>query len=158
MCDCLGGGVIGDLSGFASSIFKRGISLVQVPTTLLAQVDSSIGGKTGINSSEGKNMIGTFYQPKLVLIDPTTLKSLPHRHLVAGYAEILKYSLIMNAKFFSWLENSHKIINLTDMNLVMYAIKESCRSKAIIVQKDEKEKIYVQYSTLGTLLLMPLRQ
>lgn len=105
--DCviaLGGGVIGDLSGFASSIFKRGISLVQVPTTLLAQVDSSIGGKTGINSSEGKNMIGTFYQPKLVLIDPTTLKSLPHRHLVAGYAEILKYSLIMNAKFFSWLE------------------------------------------------------
>ncbi len=142
--DCviaLGGGVIGDLSGFASSIFKRGVCLVQIPTTLLAQVDSSIGGKTGINSSEGKNMIGTFYQPKLVLIDPTTLKSLPHRHLVAGYAEILKYSLIMNAKFFSWLEkNSHAIINLTDMNLVMYAIKESCRSKAIIVQKDEKEK------------------
>ena len=142
--DCviaLGGGVIGDLSGFTSSIFKRGVSLVQIPTTLLAQVDSSIGGKTGINSSEGKNMNGTFYQPKLVLIDPTTLKSLPHRHLVAGYAEILKYSLIMNAKFFSWLEkNSHAIINLTDMNLVMYAIKESCRSKAIIVQKDEKEK------------------
>jgi len=142
--DCviaLGGGVIGDLSGFASSIYKRGVNLVQIPTTLLAQVDSSIGGKTGINSSEGKNMIGTFYQPKLVLIDPITLKSLPHRHLVAGYAEILKYSLIMNAKFFSWLEkNSHSIINLTDLNLVMYAIKESCRSKAIIVQKDEKEK------------------
>jgi len=142
--DCviaLGGGVIGDLSGFASSIFKRGVNLVQIPTTLLAQVDSSIGGKTGINSIEGKNMIGTFYQPKLVLIDPITLKSLPHRHLVAGYAEILKYSLIMNKKFFSWLEkNSHAVINLTDMNLVMHAIKESCRSKAIIVQKDEKEK------------------
>jgi 3-dehydroquinate synthase len=142
--DCviaLGGGVIGDLSGFASSIFKRGLNLVQIPTTLLAQVDSSIGGKTGINSEEGKNMIGTFYQPKLVLIDPTTLKSLPSRHLVAGYAEILKYALIMNSKFFAWLEkNSHAIINLTDLNAVMYAIKESCKSKAIIVQKDEKEK------------------
>ena len=142
--DCiiaLGGGVIGDLSGFAGSIFKRGINLVQIPTTLLAQVDSSIGGKTGINSREGKNMIGTFYQPKLVLIDPHTLKSLPHRHLVAGYAEILKYALIMNSRFFSWLEkNSRGIINLTDMDQVMYAIKESCKSKAIIVQKDEKEK------------------
>ena len=142
--DCLialGGGVIGDLSGFASSIFKRGINLVQIPTTLLAQVDSSIGGKTGINSSEGKNMIGTFYQPKLVLIDPLTLKSLPRRHLVAGYAEILKYALIMNRKFFSWLEkNSHDIINLTHINQVMYAIKESCKSKATIVQRDEKEK------------------
>ena len=142
--DCviaLGGGVIGDLSGFAGSIFKRGLNLVQIPTTLLAQVDSSIGGKTGINSKEGKNMIGTFYQPKLVLIDPTTLKSLPHRHLVAGYAEILKYALIMNKKFFSWLEkNSHSIINLTDINLLMHAIKESCKSKAIVVQKDEKEK------------------
>ena len=142
--DCiiaLGGGVIGDLSGFAGSIFKRGINLVQIPTTLLAQVDSSIGGKTGINSREGKNMIGTFYQPKLVLIDPHTLKSLPHRHLVAGYAEILKYALIMNSRFFSWLEkNSQAIINLTHMDLVMYAIKESCKSKAIIVRKDEKEK------------------
>ena len=142
--DCviaLGGGVIGDLSGFAGSIFKRGINLVQIPTTLLAQVDSSIGGKTGINSREGKNMIGTFYQPKLVLIDPLTLKSLPHRHLVAGYAEILKYALIMNSRFFSWLEkNSQAIINLTHMDLVMYAIKESCKSKVIIVQKDEKEK------------------
>ena len=142
--DCviaLGGGVIGDLSGFASSIFKRGVNFVQIPTTLLAQVDSSIGGKTGINSSEGKNMIGTFYQPKLVLIDPITLKSLPHRHLIAGYAEILKYALIMNKKFFSWLEkNSDSIINLTDINLLMHAIKESCKSKAIVVQKDEKEK------------------
>ncbi len=142
--DCviaLGGGVIGDLSGFAGSIYKRGVNLVQIPTTLLAQVDSSIGGKTGINSSEGKNMIGTFYQPKLVLIDPITLKSLPHRHLVAGYAEILKYALIMNSKFFTWLEkNSHSIINLTNINLAMHAIKESCKSKAIIVQKDEKEK------------------
>jgi 3-dehydroquinate synthase len=142
--DCviaLGGGVIGDLSGFAGSIFKRGLNLVQIPTTLLAQVDSSIGGKTGINSEEGKNMIGTFYQPKLVLIDPTTLKSLPRRHLIAGYAEILKYALIMNSKFFTWLEkNSHAILNLSDLNTVMYAIKESCTSKAIIVQKDEKEK------------------
>jgi 3-dehydroquinate synthetase len=107
----------------------------------LAQVDSSIGGKTGINSIEGKNMIGTFYQPKMVLIDPTTLKSLPRRHLIAGYAEVLKYALIMNSKFFSWLEkNSKAIINLSDLKIVQQAIKESCKSKAIIVQKDEKEK------------------
>ena len=100
----LGGGVVGDLSGFAASIFKRGIKFIQIPTTLLSQVDSSIGGKTGINNKYGKNLIGTFFQPDLVIIDLETLKTLPQRHIVAGFAEILKYSLIMNSKFFSWLE------------------------------------------------------
>jgi 3-dehydroquinate synthase len=142
--DCviaLGGGVIGDLTGFAASIFKRGLNLIQIPTTLLAQVDSSIGGKTGINSVEGKNMIGTFYQPKIVLIDPSTLKTLSKRQIIAGYAEILKYALIMNKPFFKWLKiNSQTLINLTNLNIVSHAIKESCKAKAYVVAKDEKEK------------------
>ena len=108
---CLGGGVIGDLVGLTSSILLRGIDFVQIPTTLLSQVDSSVGGKTAINSKLGKNLIGTFYQPKAVLISLNTLKSLPYRQIISGYAEILKYSLIKDNTFFFWLKkNGHKIM------------------------------------------------
>ncbi len=137
----LGGGVIGDLAGFAASIFKRGISFVQIPTTLLSQVDSSVGGKTGINNSFGKNLIGTFYQPDFVLIDTETLRTLPKRELIAGSAEILKYSLIMNKKFFNWLNiNFQKIILQKNDMVTEKAIYESCKCKSVIVKKDEKEK------------------
>ena len=136
----LGGGVIGDLSGFAASIFKRGINFVQIPTTLLSQVDSSVGGKTGVNNNYGKNLVGTFYHPKFVLIDTNTLSTLPKREIIAGFAEILKYSLIMNAKFFLWLKNNGKnIINKGNHKIISKAIYESCKCKAIIVKKDEKE-------------------
>lgn len=142
--DCiiaLGGGVIGDLSGFAASIFKRGIHFIQIPTTLLAQVDSSIGGKTGVNAREGKNMIGSFYQPRFVLIDPDTLNSLSVRDLFSGFAEVLKYGLIMNKNFFEWLEkNAYEMLFTRDIKLLTYAIKESCKCKALVVEKDEKEK------------------
>ncbi len=142
--DCiiaLGGGVVGDLSGFAASIFKRGIHFIQIPTTLLAQVDSSIGGKTGVNAREGKNMIGSFYQPRFVLIDPDTLNSLSVRDLFSGFAEVLKYGLIMNKNFFEWLEkNAYEMLFTRDIKLLTYAIKESCKCKALVVEKDEKEK------------------
>jgi len=142
--DCiiaLGGGVIGDLSGFAASIFKRGIHFIQIPTTLLSQVDSSIGGKTGVNAREGKNMIGSFYQPRFVLIDPDTLNSLSVRDLFSGFAEVLKYGLIMNKNFFEWLEkNAYEMLFTRDIKLLTYAIKESCKCKALVVEKDEKEK------------------
>ena len=137
----LGGGVVGDLSGFASSIFKRGIKFIQIPTSLLAQVDSSIGGKTGINNKYGKNLIGTFSQPEFVMIDLSTLKTLPSREFVSGFAEILKYSLIMNSKFFVWLEkNSHHILKKKKLSIIQKAVLESCNCKSIIVKKDEKEK------------------
>ena len=137
----LGGGVVGDVAGFAASIFKRGIDFVQIPTTLLAQVDSSVGGKTGVNNNHGKNLIGTFYHPKFVLIDIDVLKSLPKREMISGFAEILKYSLIMNEKFFLWLcKKSAHIINLTKLASVLKAINVSCKSKSIVVNKDEKEK------------------
>jgi 3-dehydroquinate synthase len=141
--DCvvaLGGGVIGDLSGFAASIFKRGINFVQIPTTLLSQVDSSVGGKTGINNSHGKNLIGTFYQPNFVLIDTDTLHSLPKREMVAGFAEILKYSLILDKTFFNWLYKNGKKILSKNYNLISHAIYKSCKFKAYVVKKDEKEK------------------
>jgi len=142
--DCiiaLGGGVVGDLSGFAASIFKRGIHFIQIPTTLLAQVDSSIGGKTGVNAREGKNMIGSFYQPRFVLIDPDTLNSLSVRDLFSGFAEVLKYGLIMSKNFFEWLEkNAYEMLFTRDTKLLTYAIRESCKCKALIVEKDEKEK------------------
>ncbi len=142
--DCivaLGGGVIGDLVGFASSVFKRGINFVQIPTTLLAQVDSSVGGKTGINNKFGKNLIGTFFQPNFVLIDIDTLSSLPKREMIAGFAEILKYSLILDKKFFNWLnKNGDKIIKRKSQNLISNAIFKSCKYKAYVVKKDEKEK------------------
>tara|TARA_B100001027_G_scaffold72912_2_gene49738 strand:+ start:18123 stop:19235 length:1113 start_codon:yes stop_codon:yes gene_type:complete len=144
--DCivaLGGGVIGDLAGFASSIFKRGINFVQVPTTLLSQVDSSVGGKTGINNKFGKNVIGSFYQPNFVLIDINTLYSLPQREMVAGFAEILKYSMILDKKFFNWLfKNGKKIIEQKNQRLISTAIYKSCKYKSFVVSKDERENDY----------------
>ena len=136
----LGGGVVGDIVGFAASVFKRGINFVQVPTTLLAQVDSSVGGKTGVNNNYGKNLIGTFYHPKFVLIDIKVLFTLPKREMISGFAEVLKYSLIMNRKFFFWLCNyGNEIISRVNNQALLKAIEISCKSKSIIVGKDEKE-------------------
>ena len=141
--DCLisvGGGITGDVSGFASSIFKRGIKFINVPSTLLAQVDSSIGGKTGINSKYGKNLIGSFYQPSLVLSDLDFLKSLPKREIICGYGEILKHSLILNKKFFLFLDkNANKILNLKSP-FIEKSIYQSCLIKKKIIEIDEKEK------------------
>jgi len=141
--DCLisiGGGITGDISGFAASLFKRGLKFINIPTTLLSQVDSSIGGKTGINTKYGKNLIGSFYQPNLVISDIQFLKTLPKREIVCGYAEILKHSLISNKNFFNFLnKNSNKIFNLSSP-FIEKAIYESCKIKKNIVQKDEKEK------------------
>lgn len=135
-----GGGVIGDLAGFAASILLRGLPFVQIPTTLLAMVDSSVGGKTGINSPHGKNLIGSFYQPHAVLIDPTVLTTLPHRQLLAGYAEVVKYGLIADADFFAWLEH-HGAAALKDKDLAKLSciIEKSCAHKATIVGMDERE-------------------
>ena len=141
--DCLislGGGITGDVSGFAASIFKRGLKFINIPTTLLAQVDSSIGGKTGINSKYGKNLIGSFYQPSLVITDTMFLNSLSKREIICGYGEILKHSLIDNKKFFNFLnENLNKILNLSSP-FIEKAIYESCKIKKRVVEKDEKEK------------------
>ena len=146
---CIGGGVIGDLVGLVSSLLLRGIKFVQIPTTLLAQVDSSVGGKTAINSKLGKNLIGSFYQPKAVLISLNTLKNLPHRQIISGYAEILKYSLIKDNAFFFWLKkNGQKIISL-DNRCLIYAIKKSCQIKSKIVSEDEKEKGIREILNLG---------
>jgi len=135
----LGGGVIGDLTGFAAAIVKRGCGFVQIPTSLLAQVDSSVGGKTAINSSVGKNLIGSFNQPRFVLIDPLVLNSLPDRELRAGYAEVVKYGLINDASFFRWCEaNSEQLFN-RDPDALSEAIIHSVRAKALIVGEDEKE-------------------
>ena len=142
--DCiisLGGGILSDLSGFAASLIKRGIKLINIPTTLLAQVDASIGGKTAVNSIQGKNLIGTFYQPDFVLIDISTLKSLPYREMVCGYGEILKHSLILDRKFFLWLtKNGKEIINYRNKEILKLAITKSCKIKSAVVSKDEKEK------------------
>ena len=136
---CLGGGVLGDLVSLASSLILRGIDLIQVPTTLLSQVDSSVGGKTGINSKYGKNLIGTFKQPKAVIISTELLDTLPKREIKSGYAEILKYAFIKDKDFFKWLEiNAIKLLNL-DSKTCAYAIKKSCSIKAKVVSKDEKE-------------------
>ena len=142
--DCLiafGGGILGDLSAFISSLTKRGIKFINIPTTLLAQVDASIGGKTGINSNQGKNLIGTFYQPDFIVSDPIVLKSLPQREIVSGYAEILKHSLILDKKFFMWLAKSgKKIVHERNKAFLINAIFKSCKIKSNIVSKDEKEK------------------
>ncbi len=136
----LGGGVIGDLTGFAAATYQRGINFIQVPTTLLAQVDSSVGGKTGVNHPLGKNMIGSFYQPRCVIADLSTLKTLDDRELSAGIAEIIKYGLIRDPEFFSWLEkNIEKLIN-RDPEALAYAVHRSCENKAQIVAEDELEK------------------
>ncbi|MBM3481832.1 MAG: 3-dehydroquinate synthase [Alphaproteobacteria bacterium] len=135
----LGGGVIGDLAGFAASVALRGIDFVQVPTTLLAQVDSSVGGKTAINSRHGKNLIGSFHQPRLVLSDIGALDSLPGRELRAGYAEVAKYGLIDDAPFFAWLERNAASLLAGDRALRREAVMRSCQSKARIVAADERE-------------------
>ena len=135
----LGGGVVGDLTGFAASILLRGIPFVQVPTTLLAQVDSGVGGKTGVNSTHGKNLIGTFYQPRLVLADVATLGTLPLRERRAGYAEIVKYGLIDDPEFFAWLERNGPALVNGDQELLRIAVAHSCRAKARIVAADERE-------------------
>ena len=135
----VGGGVIGDLGGFAASVVMRGIPYVQVPTTLLSQVDSSVGGKTGINSPRGKNLIGSFYQPVCVLCDTQTLKTLPERELKAGYAEIVKYGLINKPAFFDWLESNGEKVLALEPEALTHAILTSCQDKAEIVAADERE-------------------
>ncbi|MBP6030388.1 MAG: 3-dehydroquinate synthase [Sphingobium sp.] len=136
----LGGGVIGDLVGFAAAILKRGCRFVQIPTTLLAQVDSSVGGKTAINSAAGKNLVGAFYQPVRVLIDPTSLDSLPMREVRAGYAEVVKYGLIDDADFFTWCEVNGEALLDGAPSARTHAIEKSVRAKAAIVAEDEEEK------------------
>lgn len=135
----LGGGVMGDLAGFAASILRRGVRLVQIPTSLLAQVDSSVGGKTGINTPQGKNLIGTFHQPSLVLADTDVLETLTDRHMRAGYAEVAKYGLLGDAKFFAWLEENHVGVFGGDLSALTSAIETSVAAKADIVVRDEKE-------------------
>jgi 3-dehydroquinate synthase len=135
----LGGGVIGDLAGFAAAVLRRGIDFIQVPTTLLAQVDSSVGGKTGINSPFGKNLIGAFHQPRAVLADIALLDTLPRRQLTAGYAEVAKYGLLGDATFFAWLESAAAKIFSGDRDARIHAIRTSCEAKARIVAEDETE-------------------
>ncbi|WP_024930323.1 3-dehydroquinate synthase [Methylophilus sp. OH31] len=136
----LGGGVVGDLTGYAAATYLRGVPFIQVPTTLLSQVDSSVGGKTGINHPLGKNMIGAFYQPKLVLADIDTLKTLPQRELSAGVAEVIKYGLIRDADFFDWLEINMSALMALDTAVASYAIYRSCQNKAEVVVADEHEQ------------------
>src|SRR5262245_35831714 len=135
----LGGGVIGDLAGFAAAILRRGVDFIQIPTTLLAQVDSSVGGKTGLNSAHGKNLIGAFHQPRAVLIDIALLDTLPQRELAAGYAEVAKYGLLGDAEFFAWLEAHGASLLAGDAQARIKAITKSCEMKARIVAEDETE-------------------
>ncbi|XP_022740253.1 3-dehydroquinate synthase, chloroplastic-like [Durio zibethinus] len=135
----LGGGVIGDMCGFAAASFLRGVNFIQIPTTVMAQVDSSVGGKTGINHPLGKNLIGAFYQPQCVLIDTDTLETLPDRELASGLAEVIKYGLIRDAEFFEWQEKNMEKLIARDPNALAYAIKRSCENKAEVVSLDEKE-------------------
>jgi 3-dehydroquinate synthase len=140
MLVALGGGVVGDITGFAAATLLRGIDFVQIPTTLLAQVDSSVGGKTGINTRAGKNLIGAFYQPRLVLADTSVLSTLPRRELLAGYAEIVKYGLIRDADFFSWLEIEGPAVRALAPDALRRAVLTSCAMKAEIVAGDEREE------------------
>jgi 3-dehydroquinate synthase len=135
----LGGGVVGDLTGFAAAVLLRGVDFIQVPTTLLAQVDSSVGGKTGINTRHGKNLVGAFYQPRLVLADTEVLDTLPKRELLAGYAEVAKYGLIDDPDFFAWCETNGDAVLAGDAAKRTYAIEQSCLAKARIVAADERE-------------------
>jgi 3-dehydroquinate synthase len=135
----LGGGVIGDITGFAASIYQRGIPFVQVPTTLVAQVDSSVGGKTGVDHRLGKNLIGAFYQPRAVLIDPLMLRTLPRREWIAGLAEVIKYGIIADEEFFAFLEKAMSALLKLDEEPVLHAIKRSCEIKAQVVATDERE-------------------
>jgi 3-dehydroquinate synthase len=135
----LGGGVVGDMTGFAAATYQRGAPYIQIPTTLLAQVDSAVGGKTAINHPHGKNMIGAFYQPKLVLADIELLKTLPAREFSAGMAEVIKYGLIRDLPFFEWLEKNMERIMAREPEALVHVIYESCRNKAEVVGEDEKE-------------------
>src|SRR5262249_6496665 len=144
----LGGGVVGDLAGFAAAVTRRGLDVVQVPTTLLAQVDSSVGGKTGINAAQGKNLVGAFHQPVLVLADTTLLDTLPPRDFRAGYAEVAKYGLINDAAFFAWLEENWRDV-FAGGPARDQAIAVSCRAKATIVARDERETGDRQLLNLG---------
>ncbi len=135
----LGGGVIGDMTGFAAASFMRGVNFIQIPTTLLAQVDSSVGGKTGINHPQGKNMIGAFWQPQMVLADMSTLQTLPARELSAGLAEVIKYALIMDVDFLTWLEHNILAMMALDLAILGEAVKRCCDYKAEVVAQDERE-------------------
>jgi 3-dehydroquinate synthase len=135
----LGGGVVGDIAGFAAACYMRGVDFIQVPTTLLAQVDSSVGGKTGVNHASGKNLIGAFHQPLAVLIDTDTLRTLPDRELRAGLAEVIKYGAIVDADFFAWLEENIEALLARDTKALAVAIQRSCELKAEIVAGDERE-------------------
>ena len=135
-----GGGVIGDLVGFAAAILRRGVDFVQVPTSLLAQVDSSVGGKTGINSTAGKNLIGAFHQPKLVIADIDILGTLDHRDFLSGYGEVAKYGLLGDVAFFEWLEDNSDALKQRDSDVIAYAVRRSCEMKADIVARDEMER------------------
>jgi 3-dehydroquinate synthase len=135
----LGGGVVGDMTGYAAATYLRGVPFIQIPTTLLAQVDSSVGGKTGINHPLGKNMIGAFYQPRVVLADIATLDTLPDRELRAGIAEVIKYGLIRDLPFFEWLERNMGKLLARDADALQYAIARSCKNKAEVVAADERE-------------------
>ena len=132
--------MVGDLTGFAAACYQRGVPFIQIPTTLLARVDSSVGGKTAVNHALGKNMIGAFHQPIAVISDTTVLDTLDDRQLIAGIAEVIKYGLIRDAEFFSWLENNIERLLSRDTEALTYAIEVSCRNKAEIVQEDEKEQ------------------
>ncbi len=135
----LGGGVVGDIAGFAASIYQRGVNFIQLPTTLLSQVDSSVGGKTGVNHPLGKNMIGAFYQPRCVIADIDSFATLPARELSAGMAEVIKYGLIYDAGFFDWLERNIDAMMAGDADLLAEAVVVSCRIKARVVEQDERE-------------------
>jgi 3-dehydroquinate synthase len=135
----LGGGVVGDMAGFAAASYQRGVHLIQIPTTLLSQVDSSVGGKTGVNHRMGKNMIGAFYQPRVVIADTSTLNTLPERELCAGLAEVIKYGLIKDHDFFEWIKININQLLTMDHATLAYAIEVSCKTKADIVAADEKE-------------------
>jgi len=149
MLIALGGGVVGDLCGFAAAVLLRGIDFIQIPTTLLSQVDSSVGGKTGINSAHGKNLIGAFHQPRLVLADTSVLATLPKRQLLAGYAEIAKCGLLGDAAFFNWLEGHAHLLLEGDPDALRKAIRRACEMKAEIVAADEREAGRRQLLNLG---------
>ncbi|AED98161.1 3-dehydroquinate synthase [Arabidopsis thaliana] len=135
----LGGGVIGDMCGYAAASYLRGVNFIQIPTTVMAQVDSSVGGKTGINHRLGKNLIGAFYQPQCVLVDTDTLNTLPDREMASGLAEVIKYGLIRDAEFFEWQEKNIEALLARDPAALAFAIKRSCENKADVVSQDEKE-------------------
>lgn len=145
----LGGGVVGDLTGFAAAVYLRGVPFIQIPTTLLAQVDSSVGGKTAVNHPLGKNMIGAFYQPAAVIADTATLSTLPARELSAGLAEVIKYGLIMDLEFLAWLEQNVEAIRACEPRATAHAVRRSCECKAKIVAADERETGVRAYLNLG---------